>query len=239
LRIAYCDDMEKDRIRIMTALSHIEEKWKEDFEIIPFSSGEQLCENLTSESYDIILLDIVMGGIDGIETARQIRSIGEESLIIFISSYDEKMRELFAVNTIAFLDKPLDVDKLEEALRKAYDLIRKNQEKVFTYIKNGKTSFVPISQIMYFNIQGHYITIHMKKEKIRYKSKISDVWNSVKGKKDFCMPSRSYIVNMTYMSLTKLKVEINSDKVKIVISSTCKDDTIDRFMTFLKKRGGI
>lgn len=89
LKIAYCDDVEKDRDNIVFALTQIEEKWKEEFELYSFSDGESLCAAVAKNHYDIILLDILMNGIDGIETATRIRAMGEENLIIFISSYDE------------------------------------------------------------------------------------------------------------------------------------------------------
>lgn len=119
LKIAYCDDAEADRKRIMCSLSRIEEKWRESFKIVPFSGGEELCEDIAENHYDVILLDILMNGIDGIETANRICSMGVESLIIFISNYDDRIKELFSFRTIAFIDKPVEVDKLEEALQRA------------------------------------------------------------------------------------------------------------------------
>lgn len=64
-----------------------------------------------------------MNGIDGIETAIRIRTMGEENIIIFISSYDERVKELFDFRTIAFIDKPLETFKLEEALSRAYKVL--------------------------------------------------------------------------------------------------------------------
>ena len=49
-KIAYCDDMEKDRNRIMYALSQIEENLIEEFEFVSFNSGEELCANLVNDS---------------------------------------------------------------------------------------------------------------------------------------------------------------------------------------------
>lgn len=56
LRIAYCDDMKIDRDKIMSSLSHIEEKWNEEFEIIPFSSGEKLCDDLVQNTMILFCL---------------------------------------------------------------------------------------------------------------------------------------------------------------------------------------
>ncbi len=94
LKVAYCDDMQSDRDNITIALTQIEEIWKEKIDSYSFNNGEDLCESMIKNHYDVVLLDILMGGIDGIETATRIRSLSEESLIVFISSYDENTIEV-------------------------------------------------------------------------------------------------------------------------------------------------
>ncbi len=82
LRIAYCDDMQQDRDAIMTALTQIEVRWKEEFKTFSFTSGEKLCESMKEFHYDVILLDIQMKGIDGIETATRIRNLREGEVMM-------------------------------------------------------------------------------------------------------------------------------------------------------------
>lgn len=236
LKIAYCDDMKKDRDRIMYALTQIEEKWGEKFELFSFSSGESLCQNIDKNHYDVILLDILMGGVDGIETATRIRAKGKDNLIIFISSYDERIKELFDFRTIAFLDKPFDVQKLEVALSKAYFIIKKDTENMFTYSKHGSTSHIPIKEIISFESKKNKIIIHSTKGDESYYATLISVWDVVQGLGQFVMPHRSYIFNLNYISIKSDKVIIKKTEETFNIGEKYCEDTRNRHMDFLEKR---
>lgn len=236
IRIAYCDDTEKDRDSIMIALTQIEEKWKEEFEIFSFSSGEELCESIKENYYNVILLDILMSGIDGIETATRIRTMGEDNLIIFISSYDERVKELFDFRTIAFLDKPLDVAKLETALSKAYSILKKDESDFFTFKSQGSLVHIPIKEIVYFESKRNEIIIHAIKNNEKFYGTLSSVWQSVKNLTQFIMPHRSFIFNMAYVSIKTDKVIIRKTEESFNIGETYKNDTQERYIAFLESR---
>ena len=73
LKIAICDDEKVDRDRIRNILIATEIQWNMEFYISQFSSGEEFLVSLMDSSYDIILLDIKMNGVDGIEVARRLK----------------------------------------------------------------------------------------------------------------------------------------------------------------------
>lgn len=236
LKIAYCDDMEQDRDYIMMVLTQIEQKWEEEFEMSTFSSGESLCEAVQKNHYDVVLLDILMNGIDGIETATRIRAMGEESLIIFISSYDKRVKELFDFRTIAFLDKPIDMSMLETALYKAYSIIKKENDNVFTYRRQGSVQYIPIKDIVYFESRRNEITIHTIKGNESYYSTLVSVWDTVKKFDHFIMPHRSFIFNLNYISIKSDKIYIRESGETFNVGSKYKGDTHDRYVAFLEKR---
>lgn len=236
LKIAYCDDMEQDRDCIMRALTQIEEKWGEEFEMISFSSGESLCETTQKNHYDVILLDILMNGIDGIETATRIRAMGEENLIIFISSYDKRVKELFDFRTIAFLDKPIDVPMLETALSKAYSIIKKDSDNVFTYNSQGSIQHIPMKDIVYFESRRNEVTIHTTKGSESYYNTLTSVWSILQEFDQFIMPHRSFIFNLNYISIKSDKVYIRKSGESFNVGSKYKDDTHNRYIAFLEKR---
>lgn len=236
LKIAYCDDMEQDRNYIMMAITQIEQKWKTEFEMTTFSSGESLCEAVQKNHYDVVLLDILMNGIDGIETATRIRAMGEECLIIFISSYDKRVKELFDFRTIAFLDKPIDVSMIETALYKAYSIIKKENDNVFTYNRQGSIQYIPIKDIVYFESCRNEIIIHTIKGSESYYSTLTSVWAIVKKFDQFIMPHRSFIFNLNYISIKYDKVYIRESGETFNVGSKYKCDTHDRYIAFLERR---
>lgn len=236
LKIAYCDDMEQDRDCIMRALTKIEEKWGEEFGMTSFSSGESLCEATQKDHYDVILLDILMNGIDGIETATRIRAMGDENLIIFISSYDKRVKELFDFRTIAFLDKPIDILMLEKALSKAYSIIKRDNDKLFTYNSQGAIQHIPIKDIVYFESRRNEVTIHTTKGSESFYNTLTSIWNILQEFDQFIMPHRSFIFNLNYISIKSDKVYIRKSGESFNVGSKYKDDTHNRYIAFLEKR---
>ncbi len=232
IKIAICDDLKTDRDNLSTLLYKISDKLDIQFELDIFTAGAELLSS--SKNYDIIFLDIVMDNIDGIETLKQIES--KNTVIIFMSTTSDRLRELFSKNVIAFLDKPIKEQSLQTAFAKAVELI--SNEKSFVYNKNGKVHVIRHSEIIYIESEGHYIKIYTKNDTIIYKGKIKDVFAELAVFKNFAMPSRSFIVNMQYVSLaSKSEFHVEILNQSISISRTNKDETIMRFMSYLTSKG--
>lgn len=245
-RIAICDDSEQDRDSVKQALTQIQIKWNIEFSTTYFSCGEDLCEDIKKNTYEIILLDIMMDGIDGIKTAKNIRSYGEDSKIIFISSCDDRIRELFDVNAVTFLDKPINKDDLEQYLDKCLNIIKNTKnDKVFSYSKNKSLMYVDIEDIVYFESDRNHITICTVKEKIQYVGQLKNVWDTVSIYDDFIKPNQSNIFNLKYVDVLSNKIQIKSsklsvsiDQIEINIGRVFKTDTLNRYMNYIEKRGG-
>ena len=84
LRIAVCDDDERVLGRTLDLLKHYE---RVPLQVDGYLSGEALLA--AGKVYDILLLDIDMGGLDGIETARRIRAVDKEVKLIYITNYSD------------------------------------------------------------------------------------------------------------------------------------------------------
>ncbi len=233
-KIAICDDSISDREHIFLLLKAIQSNHGTLFDVAEFSDGSTLCNNIPD--FDIILLDIIMDDMDGIQTARKIRSMGGDSLIIFISSYDERLRELFGANVIGFIDKPSSQKKLEDALSEAYKLIDKNIDEIFRYNKNGSIFEVPIKNIVYFEAQLNDIELHTTGQNISYRGKLEDVWACINKHPSFIRPARSYICNLKHLSMDTKKVYVPSLPEGVNIGRTFKDDTLMRYHDYLEYR---
>ena len=162
--------------------------------------------------------------------------MGEESLIIFISNYDKRVKELFDFRTIAFLDKPIDMSMFEAALYKAYSIIKKENDNVFTYSRQGSVQYIPIKDIVYFESRRNEITIHTTKGNESYYSTLASVWAIVKKFDQFIMPHRSFIFNLSYILIKSDKVYIRESGETFNVGSKYKGDTHDRYVAFLEKR---
>jgi DNA-binding LytR/AlgR family response regulator len=120
-RVAICDDEEKQRELVKSILITLSIKTNIDFETEIFGSGEQLVSDYERHEtpFHILILDIEMGGINGIQTAQKIRGLNNlDEQIIFLTSYPEYMVESFDVMTFQYLIKPIAPSILEEKMIK-------------------------------------------------------------------------------------------------------------------------
>ena len=112
MKIAVCDD---DRLltgEIDGQLQKIREKTGISFETDIFFDGETLWEAIEKNgSYDIVYLDIEMKNMDGITVARKIRDRDPYAILIFVSSYDSYYEQLFEVEPLRFLHKPIELNE--------------------------------------------------------------------------------------------------------------------------------
>ena len=116
MKIAICDD---DWHMQQTLRLFIDQTYQDlDMLVDGFTSGEALLAAVQKQSqpYQLILLDIEMRGIDGIETAKRLRKLLPDCYIIFITSHDEFALTGYEVAAFRYLVKPVQPEKLTEAI---------------------------------------------------------------------------------------------------------------------------
>lgn len=119
MRIAVCDDKEL-QCRLLT--EYLQE-WAMGadvlMEVIPFLSGESFLFSWEDDNaYDLLVLDIEMGELSGMELAEKVRAQNEEIPILFVTGYDQYMAQGYEVSAIQYLLKPLHKEKLFGVLDK-------------------------------------------------------------------------------------------------------------------------
>ncbi|MCI8294557.1 MAG: response regulator transcription factor [Lachnospiraceae bacterium] len=125
LKIAVCEDSfpDMDLLKKMVpdALTRLNLHMETDY----FYSGEDLVGAVTGgTSYALLLLDIYMHALDGIQTAHRIRGLQPDVQIAFLTSSQGSMLEAFDLNALHYLVKPVSMEKLEECLDRFCDRIR-------------------------------------------------------------------------------------------------------------------
>lgn len=236
LNIAICDDVEEIREQLVVMLTQLGSTLNVKFKPKSFSSGEELCKGLETNYYDIILLDIFMGGIDGIEVANKLRVMGENSLIIFISNDDKRWRELFGFRTIDFIDKPVNEIKLNNALKKAIDILKKDEEELFLYKKGRDIIYIPLKDIKYFSSYKNTITMYTTKGNEVFYEKLFEIWERINYNNNFIMPHRSYIFNLSFVNMTSKNVILKETKDLYNIGNGYKKETEKRYLQYVERR---
>lgn len=203
-KIAICDDSSADR----QYLSTLADRWAADrghiIRTAFFSSAEEFLFHYAEEKdYDILLLDIEMGAMDGVTMARTLRRDNETVQIIFVTGYSDYIAEGYDVAALHYLMKPVREDKLFSVLDRAAEKLSRN-ETVLNFEVGGEMVRVPIYQIRYAAVSGNYVTIHAAGE-VTVKMTLGELEGQLDRR--FYRAGRSVIVNLTMISrVTKTEI---------------------------------
>lgn len=118
------------------------------------------------QALDVILLDIRMPGMDGLETARHLLRLTHPPRVIFVTAYDAHAVQAFEINAVDYLLKPVRTERLLAALRKAAaipspEMLRQIATQPRRYLnvaERGKILLVPVEDIVYFKAELKYVT---------------------------------------------------------------------------------
>lgn len=205
-KIAICDDLESDRDYLKDLLN----KWANDYShllsIDAFSSAESfLFHYEEAKDYDILLLDIEMGLMDGVSMAKKIRQDNDTVQIIFITGYSDYIAEGYEVNALHYLMKPVKEEKFFSVLERAIEKISKNDVVLNMDSANGMVR-VPIYQIRFAEVFGNYVTIHANDEVV-VKMTLNEIEKLLDER--FYRVGRSVIVNLNEVSrVTKTEIKL-------------------------------
>lgn len=223
-RIAICDD-EQNQIEYITS---IVASWSahegHGCEIRTFASAEAfLFEYEEDKAYDILLLDVEMKNMNGIELAKRIRKDNNRAEIIFITSHFEFVGEGYEVDALHYLIKPISVEKLTQVLTKAAEKLSVEPPSVVISCE-GETVKLYESDILYVESFLHYIVIHTKDNEYKIKENISVFENKVSDV--FYRIHRSYLVSLKYITrISRTSVNIGNTELPL---SRGKYDDINR-----------
>jgi two-component system response regulator AlgR len=135
-------------------------------------NGEEALAMATLHNPDVVLLDIRMPGVDGIETAQHLNAMEKPPAVVFTTAYDEYALDAFDARAIGYVLKPVRRERLERALEHAARItgqmlkqlsdepsLKSRRQHVCTR-EHGELRLIPISSIRYFNADQKYVTVH-------------------------------------------------------------------------------
>lgn len=199
--IAICDD----EIKMANLLERLVLSWSKKRDkrvsIRKFSSAEAfLFEYEEDKKYHILLLDIEMPGMNGVDLAEKIREDNKGIQIVFITGYMDYIAQGYDVEALNYLLKPVNKDKLYEVLDKAVDRIETVEEVIYVETSNGMVK-IGLHNIVYAEVEKNYITIHTVSGDYRLKKTLKALEEELDDR--FFRAHRSYLVNLRYVKKVK------------------------------------
>jgi len=167
LRVLIVDDEPPARDRLRSLLAEAGE-----FEVAGEAGhGEQAIDLVDKLTPDIVLLDVRMPGIDGLEVARHLAALPEPPAVIFTTAFDEYALQAFESEAVAYLLKPIRAEKLRAALAKAARLSRPQLRQVAAAAREpahrshigvrGRDGLklIPVEEVFCFHADQKYTTV--------------------------------------------------------------------------------
>lgn len=239
-RVAICDDEAKQRELVRSLLIALSIKANIDFEMELFNSGEQLVSHYERNEtpFHILILDVEMGGINGIQTARQIRGLKRlDEQIIFLTSYPEYMVESFDVMTFQYLIKPITPQVLEEkmiklcqyfqALDKKFIIIKSAYEEVV--LKHDDIIAIEAAKSLTMKSKLNFITPTQIYES---KGILADYALALKDN-NFLQIHRSVIINLLHVRKFTSGVVLMSGGIELPIGRSKVKEVKDFYTKFM------
>ena len=168
MRVVIVDDEPLARERLRRLLADFP-----GYEVVgEAGDGEAALDVIDEEEPDLVLLDIRMGGMDGLQVSRQLQEMEVPPAVIFTTAYSEHALSAFDANAQAYLLKPIRLEKLKEVLMRVRKPTRAQQPRVTTPDDTGKPKRefvlattrdglvrVPAEDIIYFLADQKYTTV--------------------------------------------------------------------------------
>ncbi len=178
LRIAYCEDEAAQAEYVSDIIKDWGMRHNAICEVELYKSAEQfLFESDEAElfAYDLILLDISMGGMNGFSLAERIRSTDKKVRLAFITSDAEYVFRGYEVEAFRYIMKPVTAEKLDELLDRVNAQLGADTAEYVILEVAGQNRKVDKSEILYIEVNGHYTTIHCENEEFTVKESFKDV----------------------------------------------------------------
>ena len=212
LNIALCDD---NQLFLDAFAKTVSSLINEDHNILKFTNSSDLLdriEDYSSDCIDIVITDIEMPGLDGVNMAKELKKTQPRIQFIFVTNYTEYIQEVFSVNPIYYILKPVDKVKLAEALKKAIEQLSESDKKCFNITSKNKILRIRYDEIKYIESYSRKIIIHETKRNTELLMKLDDFEKELPPY--FLRIHKSYSVNMNMIrSINNNRIELFSGEV--------------------------
>ena len=230
LRIAITDDLNSEREKLSSAIiAPFSKVGLNVGNIDEYTSGEELLRQFSAGRYDLIFLDIYMGGMSGIETAKRIRALDKNVMLVFVTTSNEFASESYDLNACYYLCKPFQADKVKAML----DRIGSDEIDRMRSVKLPDGQNVILRNVIYIDCASHIVTIHCTDgESIVSRNSFAEIESIFCSHSYFYTSTKGVIVNFYEIAQQKSDLFIMSDGTHIPISRRKSRETLDAFAQF-------
>ena len=232
MNIAICDDNRQTAEYIRKTVAVYLAQTNFENEIAVFYSGEALLDS--KAEWDIVFLDVEMGGISGIAVSKELSSRNPRIKIILVTAYEHYVDDALDLRLCRFINKPVSKARIVSCLSKAvtqhiYD------DCVIEIKHNGTSSFLRAADIIYIETKNKKVYVHTCGESLPTYCSFKELTGRLKSK-GFVQTHKSFLVNCRYItdfSPTSVKLTCKGEDFEIWVSRRFSKDCRETIKSYL------
>lgn len=231
IKIAICDDDASQREYLAKTVAEWVKKNHHLTEVRQYADAKSfLFDYSEDKGFDILLLDIEMPEMNGIELAKTVRSENSTVQIVFITGFYEYFSDGFDVSALHYLIKPADERKLFTVLDKAVDNLAYRQRSVLLVTADGEVK-VSLADILYIESENVYIIVHTVHGD--YRTRMALIKFMEQLDETFFKVHRSFVVGLRYIKKISRTEVIVTNGASIPISRGLYDEVHAALIKYL------
>lgn len=230
---AVCDD---EKI-LCEQIEQLIKKTAPDCRVLRFSSGEAFLR--AKAPVNILFLDIRLGGMDGIETAKALRAQNSDMILIFLTGCKEYALEAFDVSAFHYLLKPVEEQKFQDIFTKALaEAGKKNHREDGRLLLKSRGRHISLSRndILYVESQNRKVYVHTNRDVLEIRADLKDLEPELGP--SFYRCHKGYLVHMGHIAEYEKDQILLTNGENVYLSRRKYQDFVKTYMNYLRN-GGI
>ncbi len=232
IRVALVDDDACDRQSLREYLERYAREHNAVIQVKEFSDGDEIIEKYAA-NYDMVLMDVVMNYMDGIQAAERIRDMDGEVLILFISNKPQFAWKGYDVEALDYLLKPITYRDFTLRMDRAMARLRRRSPKYLTVPVKGGVQKLNAQELYYVEVQDHDLVFHTASGNFSSKGTLSEIERRL-DLNSFFRCNKCYLINLGQVqSIQGCDVVVGGDSLQV--SRAKKKALMDALNDYLNK----
>ncbi len=198
IRIAVVEDEELFRLQLEKYIDQYRSEYGENISVRYFSDGVEIVEDYAAD-YDIILMDIEMSVMNGMQAAEEIRKLDKDVVIMFITNMTQYAIRGYQVDALDYIVKPVEYFSFSQKLSRTIERVAKDEYKYITLQKEGNIMRVKLSDIRYVESHGHTLCYFLRKDGVVENRGVMRELEAILDGEGFYRCNKGCIVNLAYV----------------------------------------
>ncbi|WEV59092.1 LytTR family DNA-binding domain-containing protein [Bifidobacterium sp. ESL0728] len=198
IRIGVVEDEPAACQKVLDYLNRYQSENSENFTVSVFDDGAKIVEGYRP-IYDILLLDIEMKQMDGMEAARRIRKVDSSVVIVFITNASQYAINGYEVQALSYLLKPVPYFAFSQEIKRSIETVRRQADDSMLFEAGSQRTRVELKSIVYIESIRHTIIIHTLDGKLSITSTLKELEAQLDGH-DFFRSNSCYLVNLRHVT---------------------------------------